>query len=288
MLAIKAKFVLFALDTSLFFDRRIKYYTRALARQVPLTIRLKTIIDIPLLTNIIQQCEHLYMGYVFQAAFFLAFFAFFRISNLVPHIISSYDPLKQLACADVFFTPSGASILLKWSKTIQINNSVRLIKIPRLGSTPLCPVKGLRKLLSLTPNQPNYPLFQIKCFNRWVPLTDTRLRKTLTSILHSLNLTNSNITFHSLRRSGATLAFNSSVPIQDIQSHGTWMSECVWSYITQAHEASDKVDLAFKNHSTPSLLGLWGSFHSNFHLITIKVNPKVLHYLRINLNLTSN
>ena len=93
--AIKAKFALFALDTSPFFDPRIKYYTRALARQAPLTIRLKTIIDIPLLTNIVQQCEHFYMGYVFQAAFLLAFFAFFRISKLVPNTMSAYDPLKQ-------------------------------------------------------------------------------------------------------------------------------------------------------------------------------------------------
>ena len=198
--AIKVKFALFALNTTPFFDPRIKYYTKALARQAPLTIRLKTIIDIPLLTRIIQQCQNLYMGYVFQAAFLLAFFAFFRISNLVPHTTSAYDPLKQLARADIFFTPTGASILLKWSKTLQMNNSVRLIKIPLLGSSPLCPVRVLRKLLSLTPTEPNNPLFQIKCFGKWVPLTDTRLRKTLTSILHNLNLANSNITFHSFRR----------------------------------------------------------------------------------------
>ena len=92
--------------------------------------------------------------------------AFFRILNLAPPTISSYDPLKQLARADVFFNHPGASIPPKWSKTIQMNNSVRLIKIPVLGSSPLCPVKALKKLLSLTPNLPNNPLFQIKCYQR--------------------------------------------------------------------------------------------------------------------------
>ena len=74
---------------------------------------------------------------------------------------------------------------------------------------------------------------------------------TFSSILKKLRLSQSNITFHSLRRSGATLAFNSSVPIQDIQSHGTWTSECVWSYITQDHQASDKVALAFQQLLQP-------------------------------------
>ena len=249
--ATKANYSMLALDTSPFYDQRIKYFTRAVARCAPLTVKLKTIVEPPLLIQIIQQCEHLYMGYVVKAAILLAYFAFLRISNLVPHTINSYEPLKQLARADIFFAPPGAHVLLKWSKTMQMNNSVRVIKIPALGASPLCPVAALQHLLHNTPHQPNSPLFQIKCYAKWVPLTDTRLRKNFSTILNNLNLTQSKITFHSLRRSGATLAFNSSVPIQDIQSHGTWTSECVWSYITQDHQASDNVALAFKQLLQP-------------------------------------
>ena len=228
-----------------------KYFTKAVARFTPLTVKLKAIIEPPLLIKIIQECDHLYMGYVFKAAILLAYFAFFRISNLVPHTIASYDTLKQLARADIFFAHPGTHISLKWSKTMQMNNSVRVIKIPHLGVSPLCPISALKKLLANTPNQPNNPLFQIKYYQKWVPLTDTRLRKTFSSILNKLHLGQSNITFHSVRRSGATLAFNSSVSIQDIQSHGTWTSECVWSYITQDHQASEKVALAFKQLLQP-------------------------------------
>ena len=128
-----------------------------------------------------------------------------------------------------------------------MNNSIRLIKIPSLGSSPLCPITPLKKLLSHTPQHPNNPLFQIKCYQKWVPLTDSRLMKTLSTILNRLHLSQSNITFHSFRSSGATLAFNSSVPFQHIQSHGTWTSESVWSYITQDHQASDKIALAFQH-----------------------------------------
>ena len=98
------------------------------------------------------------MGYVFKSAILLAYFAFFRISNLVPQTIVSYDTLKHLARADIFFAQPGAHILLKWSKTMHMNNSVRVIKIPVLGASPLCPITALKQLLANTPNQPNYPI----------------------------------------------------------------------------------------------------------------------------------
>ena len=129
---------------------------------------------------------------------------------------------------------------------MQSNNVAKIIKIPALNNHTLCPVLAIRKLLQKTPNNPNSPLFQIKLLSQWVPLTDTRARKHLKSLLQALDLTESRITFHTLRRSGATLAFNAKVPVQDIQSHGTWTSECVWYYITQDHNASDTVALTFQ------------------------------------------
>ena len=188
----------------------------------------------------------MFMGFVYKTAILLSFFSFIRISKLVPHSMSNFNPLKQLAQGDIFFAPPGAHILLKWSKTMQMNNSVRLIKIPSLGSSSICPVKALKNLRSLTPKGSNKPLFQVKFRDHWVPLSDTRLRKQFSIILVKLQLQSSNITFHSLRRSGTTWAFNSNVSLQNIQSQGTWTSQCVWSYITQNHRASDDVALTFQ------------------------------------------
>ena len=85
--AIKTNYSMLALDTSPFFGQRIKYFTKAVARCAPLTVKLKTIL--------------------------LAYVAFLRISNLVPHTIASYEPLRQLARADIFFAHPGAHVLLK-------------------------------------------------------------------------------------------------------------------------------------------------------------------------------
>ena len=158
------------------------------------------------------------------------------------------DTLKAIVrkCDTMYMGPR-AHILIKWSKTLESRNQVRLLKIPSLANCPLCPVSALKNLLLITPSGDNNPLFQNKYKQQWVPLTYSRLRRALASILLSLQLHNSKITFHSLRRSGATLAFNSSVPLQDIQSHGTWSSDCVWSYITQDHNVTDKVASTFQS-----------------------------------------
>ena len=245
--AIKTKFLIYAIDTSPLCDPRIKFFHKSLLLHRPFKVSIKSIIDPSTLNRIIKECDHMFMGLVYKTAYLLSFFSFLRISNLVPHSIRKYDPLHQLARADVIFAPPGAHLIIKWSKTLQSNNQVRVLKIPHLGASSLCPVRALKSLLKLAPGSNNSPLFQVQYQGSWVPLTDTRLRKNFSQILKKLHLSHSNIIFHSLRRSGASLAFNSHVPLQDIQSHGTWTSECVWSYITQDHNASEQVALAFQS-----------------------------------------
>ena len=133
----------------------------------------------------------MYMGQIFKAAFLLPFFSFLRILNLVPHSMHTFNPLEQLARADLFFVPPGAHIFMKWSKTLQSRNQICLLKILSLNKSILCPVTALKNLLSITPSGDNKPLFQIKYRQKWVPLTDSRLRRALASILLSLNLHNS-------------------------------------------------------------------------------------------------
>ena len=245
--AVKTTLSSYGINTSPFNDPRIKLYNKAIMRNRPFNPSIKPIIDIPTLKRIIQCTDTMYMGYIFKAAILTSFFSFVRISNLVPHSISSYDPLKQLSRGDLIFAPPGINLIIKWSKTLQTRDKIKVLKIPSLGSSTLCPVSALRKLLLATPGSKNDPLFQIKCYSKWVPLSDTRLRKAFSTILARINLGAAGVTYHSLRRSGATLAFNLNVPMQDIQSHGTWTSEAVWAYITQDHNASTSVATSFQN-----------------------------------------
>ena len=188
-------------------------------------------------------------GADFQSFIFdCIFFSFLRISNLVPHSIKAFSPIEQMARGDVFFAPPGIHLLIKWSKTIQTRDTIRILKIPSLGSSPLCPVQAIKHLLLITPGTKNDPLFQIKNeAAQWVPLTDTKVRRNFTQILTRVGLQHSGMSLHTFRHSGATLAFNSNVSIQNIQSHGTWTSDCVWRYIIQDHNASQQVAESFKS-----------------------------------------
>ena len=148
----------------------------------------------------------------------------------------------------MFFVTPGIHLLIKWSKTMQTRDTIRILKMPALRTSPLYPVQAIKNLLLLTTGSKNAPLFQIKNeFAQWVPLTDTKVRRNFAQILSRLGLQNSGMSLHTFRRSGATLAFNSNVLIQNIQSHDTWTSDCVWRYIIQDHNASQQVADTFKN-----------------------------------------
>ena len=243
--AVKSSLVMYGLNPARFSDPRIKLYNKAIMRHRPLNPFLKPIIDTDTLQAMALKCDRMHMVHICTAAILLAFFSFLCISNLVPHTMSGFYPLKHLSRGDIIFGPPGINLLIKWSKTLQNKDKVKVLKIPSLCKFPLCPVAAVRKFLSSTPGSNNSPLFQIQSFDRWVPLTEIRLRKFLAKLLKALNLIPWGYTFHSLCRSGATLAFHLNVPMQDNQSHGTWTSEAVWAYVTQDHNAADTVAHTF-------------------------------------------
>ena len=245
--AIKTQFLLCGLDVACFNDARLKFYLKAIQRHAPLVVKLNKIIDIPMLSQIVEQCDFTYMGQVFKALYLLSFYSFLRISNLVPHAVSKFSPLKHLARGDIIFQQDKIVVIVKWSKTMQSNNQVKLISIPAISRSRLCPVSAISNLLSITPKGRNLPLFQVKNAGNWVPLTDTGVRRHFSLILQRLDLAHTGYTLHTFRRSGATFAFNNDVALQNIQRHGTWTSDCVWRYITDSTNAGDQVAEMFKN-----------------------------------------
>ena len=184
--AIKAKLSLYGIPVAIFQDPRIKYFHKAMILHQPFKAQLKKIIDIDTLQLIVRMCDSMYMGQIFKAVYTLAYFSFLRLSNLVPHTIAQYSPLYHLARADIIFAHPGIQVLIKWSKTMQTRNVVKILKIPHLGSNPICPVKAIKNLLSITPGSNNHPLFQYKTPKGWVPLTDTQVRKNFHLILNKL------------------------------------------------------------------------------------------------------
>ena len=188
---LKTKMTLCGLSTASFQDQRVKYFLKAITLHRPFKVKLKTVIDIDTLLLIARACDFIYMGQIFKAFYTLAFFSFLRLSNFVPHTAASYSPLHQLARGDVIFAPPpppGLLLLIKWSKTIQARNAVKILKIPSLGDNPICPVKAIKNLLSITPGASNSPLFQYKTKMQWKPLTNNQVRRHFALILEKITI----------------------------------------------------------------------------------------------------
>ena len=244
--AIKAMAVLFNINYMVMEHPRIKYFIKALKINRPLTIPVRNIMGFKTLRRVVSNCLHYRDSVTLKAIFLSAFFGFFRLSNLVPHDLGGFDPSRHFTGGDVFFTRSSVSMLLKWSKTIQNRDQVRLITLPKLGASVLCPYKALKAVFKLYNPGHNDPLFQCTTNKGFQVMTDARVRKSLANILKRMHLPKGYFTFHSFRRSGASAAFNANVPVTSIKQHGTWTSDCVWTYIQANEHKAMEVSCAFK------------------------------------------
>ena len=77
---------------------------------------------------------------------------------------------------------------MKWSKTIQTRDHVKIISLPCLGRNPVCPYAALKALYHFYNPAANEPLFQYKYTVGWKVLIDSKIRKTLSLINKKLHL----------------------------------------------------------------------------------------------------
>ena len=239
--AIKASYVLYDLPHDLLDHPRVKLFLKSVRINRPLTLVSHNLIDLDMLSKISLACDDLECPQVFRAAFLTGFFGFLRLSNLAPHSLTMFDPSRHLTGQDLFFSKKWVKILLKWTKTIQNRDTVQLICLPKLKNPVICPFRALKAISKLYPSSAVTSVFQVYGNTGWQPLTDTKVRKGLKTVNVALGLNPHFFTFHSFRRYGATFAYNSHVPLQQIKRHGTWSSDCVWRYIQADHSAGEEL-----------------------------------------------
>ena len=235
--ALKHYFKVYHLNHNVLDDYKIHLMLRAMSHTLPYSPKHKGVFDVPTLKNLIANVMSMPNGQVYRAVFLLAFFGFFRLSNLVPHTLTAFDLTRHLARGDIIFAPPGAHIILKWAKNMQSRVAHRVVQIPYLGNS-ICPVTALQVMFYAYPASPNFPLFYVNQAGYKRILTDTKVRRVLASLVVQLGLSTSSFGFHTFRRSGASLAFQSNTMLQDIQSHGGWRSQAIWTYLSSNSTAS--------------------------------------------------
>ena len=104
MAAICAFHIIYALDNHPF-----KHECMSLQITAPLIPRIRTTLDIEILTSIVTICDDLEAPAVFKSLYLTCFFSFLRLSNLLPHTVKTFDVTRQLTRGDLIITKESAA-----------------------------------------------------------------------------------------------------------------------------------------------------------------------------------
>ena len=160
----------------------------------------------------------------------LGFLLFSRIGNLLPKSLKSLDKKKLITRSDVFVANDCIVVQLSWTKTIQ--TSERVLQIPLYASdSQLFPKLAILHAISLSPGQASDLLFSYLTLSGLVPVTQSQFILFLRNCLKHLGFDQSLFSGHSLRRGGASCAFNKGVPSELIKAHGDWKSDSYMVYL---------------------------------------------------------
>ena len=112
--------------------------------------------------------------------------AFTRIESA--YSVNSFDVMIHLCRADFIRSESHGNLILKWFKTLQNQNEFKVIPLPLLGPSLLCPISPLQLMCSSFPAGGNFPLLCIPQGLGLIPLTQNKVRKKLRPLVSSLVL----------------------------------------------------------------------------------------------------
>ena len=223
------------LCTEIFSHHRVSLMFKALTKSIPKKPRLPVVFQTNHIFGILRECEKFPYAQIYRTLYIFANLGFLRISNCVPTSKNNFSVIKHLCRGDVLLRPDSVLLVLKWSKTLQSLQQGTYLVLPKLKNALICPWHNFMELCRLFPVAKNCSCFASQFFM----VTESNLRKHLAKVLRNLGLDAKQYSFHTFRRSGATLAYNLDIPMDEIKRHGTWRSDAVQSYIiSDPHRAS--------------------------------------------------
>lgn len=177
------------------------------------------------------------------AAILVGFFGMLRKDNLTAGKKTAFNDRQGLTRRDVQFKTAKHSnktvawLRIRYSKTNQTGGEPLVIPVAAQTDS-LCPVTALRVHMAETTSSLDDNLFLMKgsgergCKPK--ALTHSQLVQGIKELAKDAGLDPKTFAGHSLRRGGATLAFQLGVDTHYIQQHGGWKSDAVYLY----HELS--------------------------------------------------
>ena len=178
----------------------------------------------------------------FWSACLVAFFSFFRKSNLLVQSLAVFDPAKHLCATDAQFNPKGVVLTVRWSKVIQFRERILLIPLPHIPKSPFCPSTSLLTLLldCPAPGSPT-PLFRYRQGKNIVVLTQDVFTIKLRECLQELGYQAREFSGHSFRHGGASFGLQCGLPPDLIKLQGDWSSNAYERYLQPSFNLRQEV-----------------------------------------------
>ena len=161
----------------------------------------------------------------------LLFYSLLRKGSVLPNSVNM-DTSKILCRSDVKFHPWGMMITVRTTKTIQFQERVLSIPIPRHRSSVLCPVQAMVHALTRVTSRGTSPAFVVPAHQGVLPVSGPMFGRRLQECLQGLPIDSSRISGHSFRRGGASWMYQVGVPTETIRALGDWKSSAYLQYIT--------------------------------------------------------
>ncbi len=165
------------------------------------------------------------------AACLALFFGFLRKASVLPpsHTSSRTTPLPRRS--DVIFASHGATIIIRHTKTIQCQQRVIPVLLPRQLDNALCPTQALFHAMSFAPQLgATSPVFIMD--TKGTPISGPFFVRRIRQCLESARIPNHlQFSGHSFRRGVACFAYEIGLDTPTIKALGDWRSSAYMGYI---------------------------------------------------------
>lgn len=175
---------------------------------------------------------------VFWSVILVGFFSLARISNLVKTKNTDF----QLKRAHIKIHRDVMLLTFTRTKTLQFGEKLLEIPLVAIPQSILCPVSAVKRMLSVIPAPQQASAFLLPQKNGNIPYSYSRFQKKLKSVISKTGRNPRLFSSHSMRRGGASAAFQAGVPLNIIQTQGDWAGDSYLRYI--ALPQADRLSLA--------------------------------------------
>ena len=182
---------------------------------------------------------------MYKALVLLGFFGFYRLSSLIPPNVRGFDKTRFLTHGDVVWGNPGAHLVTMCAKNMQKSGQIQVVQVPLLNDSRICPVRALRAIVSPRPEKTYEPLFADQ---KGLVIPAYRMRLELKRAVTALGWDPQGLGFHTLRRSGASWAFDHGINLDHLKVHGGWRSDAIWRYLIKTPSPAGTVARTFRSH----------------------------------------